>query len=181
MPTGWTYDMARKVFPVRRKGGCSIHLVPYSEHSSYLELLEYVEFLRPHQVCLGLDAGLAAIHAMPALEALNLGRHRWQVNGLILSGGTSNNLTSTPIRWQVIPTVGVEGESGEQAMRKMQAQFRHLVDETKDKVGVGLGWVSSMARLHSIFRCRRCLPQGFPRCAWRNYPTGEVLGGFHKA
>ncbi|KAL6766970.1 LIG6 [Auxenochlorella protothecoides x Auxenochlorella symbiontica] len=82
VPTGWTYDMARKVFPVRRKGGCSIHLVPYSEHSSYLELLEYVEFLRPHQV---------------------------------------------------IPTVGVEGESGKQAMRKMQAQFRHLVDETKDK------------------------------------------------
>ncbi|KFM27440.1 DNA ligase 1 [Auxenochlorella protothecoides] len=86
VPTGWTYDMARKVFPVRRKGGCSIHLVPYSEHSSYLELLEYVEFLRPHQV---------------------------------------------------IPTVGVEGESGEQAMRKMQAQFRHLVDETKDKTTGG--------------------------------------------
>jgi hypothetical protein len=35
---------------VRRKGACSVHLVPYSEHSSYAELLDYVRFLRPHQV-----------------------------------------------------------------------------------------------------------------------------------
>ena len=86
VPTGWTYEMARRVFPQRQKGPATIHLVPYSEHSSWDELLEYVAFLKPHQV---------------------------------------------------IPTVGVEGEGGEQAMRKIQAKFRHLLDETKEKVRDG--------------------------------------------
>jgi DNA ligase-1 len=31
-----------------------VHLVPYSEHSSYEELREYVRFLKPHQVRLGI-------------------------------------------------------------------------------------------------------------------------------
>jgi len=50
VPTGWMYEMKRKAFPVREKGSCFIHLVPYSEHSSYSELREYVRFLRPHKV-----------------------------------------------------------------------------------------------------------------------------------
>lgn len=50
---------------VRRKGACSVHLVPYSEHSSYEELLQYVRFLRPHQVG---EASLAPVNlaAQPA-------------------------------------------------------------------------------------------------------------------
>lgn len=51
LPTGWMYEMKRKSFPVREKGYCFIHLVPYSEHSSYSELREYVQFLHPHKVC----------------------------------------------------------------------------------------------------------------------------------
>ena len=50
VPTGWLYEMRRERFSVRSKGACSVHLVPYSEHSSYAELLEYVKWLRPHQV-----------------------------------------------------------------------------------------------------------------------------------
>lgn len=50
VPTGWMYEMKRKAFPVKEKGPCFIHLVPYSEHSSYSELREYVQFLRPHKV-----------------------------------------------------------------------------------------------------------------------------------
>ncbi len=50
VPTGWMYEMKRKAFPVREKGSCFIHLVPYSEHSSYSELREYVRFLKPHKV-----------------------------------------------------------------------------------------------------------------------------------
>ena len=49
-PTGWMYEMKKKTYPVRSKGANSIHLVPYSEHSSYSELLDYVRFLKPHKV-----------------------------------------------------------------------------------------------------------------------------------
>lgn len=49
-PTGWLYEMKKQMFPVRKKAANEVHLVPYSEHSSYNELLEYVRFLRPHQV-----------------------------------------------------------------------------------------------------------------------------------
>lgn len=52
VPTGWMYEMKRRTYPVREKGPCKIHLVPYSEHSSYNELREYVRFLRPAQVIL---------------------------------------------------------------------------------------------------------------------------------
>ncbi|KAK9829240.1 hypothetical protein WJX72_004715 [[Myrmecia] bisecta] len=50
VPTGWMYEMKRKAYPVRSKEACHIHLVPYSEHSSYNELREYVRFLKPHKV-----------------------------------------------------------------------------------------------------------------------------------
>ncbi len=50
VPTGWMYEMRRSTFPLRTKGPCTVHLVPYSEHSSYEELREYVRFLKPHQV-----------------------------------------------------------------------------------------------------------------------------------
>lgn len=47
VPTGWVHGMAKERFQVRSKGTYSIHLVPYSEHSSYQELMEYVSYLRP--------------------------------------------------------------------------------------------------------------------------------------
>lgn len=37
-------------FSVREKGPVQLHLTPYSEHSSFPELQEYVRFLRPVQV-----------------------------------------------------------------------------------------------------------------------------------
>ena len=47
---GWTYEMKNTQFPIKEKGNVKIHLVPYSEHSSYTELREYVRWLRPAQV-----------------------------------------------------------------------------------------------------------------------------------
>ncbi|XP_073007258.1 DNA ligase 6 isoform X2 [Typha latifolia] len=48
--TGWMYETKRDGFAVRVKDSLEIHLVPYSEHSSYDELREYVRFLRPKRV-----------------------------------------------------------------------------------------------------------------------------------
>lgn len=84
---------------MKQKGSASIHLVPYSEHSSYGELLEYVGFLRPHQV---------------------------------------------------IPTVGGDTEA---SLRKIQAHFRHLVDETAQKAGLegggaGVWGMTAAASMH---------------------------------
>ncbi|XP_015066696.1 DNA ligase 6 isoform X2 [Solanum pennellii] len=50
VPTGWTYEVKRNKFSVRKKDSFEIHLVPYSEHSNYDELREYVKFLKPKHV-----------------------------------------------------------------------------------------------------------------------------------
>ncbi|PKA59712.1 DNA ligase 1 [Apostasia shenzhenica] len=48
--TGWMHVMKGDGFAVRVKESLEIHLVPYSEHSNYDELREYVRFLRPKRV-----------------------------------------------------------------------------------------------------------------------------------
>lgn len=50
VPTGWTYEVKKNKFAVRTKDCFEIHLVPYSEHSNYNELREYVKFLKPKRV-----------------------------------------------------------------------------------------------------------------------------------
>ncbi|XP_023523510.1 DNA ligase 6-like isoform X2 [Cucurbita pepo subsp. pepo] len=57
VPTGWTYEMKHKNFSVRSKDSLEIHLVPYSEHSNYNEIREFVKFLKPRRVVptVGLD------------------------------------------------------------------------------------------------------------------------------
>ncbi|KAF3646928.1 putative histone chaperone ASF1B-like [Capsicum annuum] len=50
VPTGWTYEVKRNKFSVRKRDSLEIHLVPYSEHSNYDELRQYVKFLKPKHV-----------------------------------------------------------------------------------------------------------------------------------
>ncbi|KAK4477671.1 hypothetical protein RD792_016916 [Penstemon davidsonii] len=50
VPTGWTYEVKKNKFAVRTQDSFEIHLVPYSEHSNYVELREYVKFLKPKRV-----------------------------------------------------------------------------------------------------------------------------------
>ncbi|XP_054810637.1 DNA ligase 6-like isoform X2 [Prosopis cineraria] len=50
VPTGWTCEVKRNKFTVKSKDSFQIHLVPYSEHSNYDELREYVKFLKPKRV-----------------------------------------------------------------------------------------------------------------------------------
>lgn len=50
VPTGWVHGMAKTPFPVITKGINTVHLVPYSEHSSFDELIKFVEYLRPVKV-----------------------------------------------------------------------------------------------------------------------------------
>ncbi|XP_028844230.1 DNA cross-link repair 1A protein [Denticeps clupeoides] len=49
-PTGWTFAAARGVEDVQKRGNISIYGVPYSEHSSYLEMKRFVQWLRPDKV-----------------------------------------------------------------------------------------------------------------------------------
>mmetsp|Transcript_4466 Transcript_4466/g.13544 ORF Transcript_4466/g.13544 Transcript_4466/m.13544 type:complete len:543 (-) Transcript_4466:862-2490(-) len=49
VPTGWTYDV-KDSMSKHEKGTCGLYGVPYSEHSSFVELLEWVGFLRPKKV-----------------------------------------------------------------------------------------------------------------------------------
>ena len=50
VPTGWVYTKKNGGFGVRESGQDSLHLVPYSEHSSFDELVSFVSFIRPEQV-----------------------------------------------------------------------------------------------------------------------------------
>ncbi|KAK4776893.1 hypothetical protein SAY86_005581 [Trapa natans] len=50
VPTGWTYEVKRNKFMVKTKESFEIHLVPYSEHSNYCELQEFVKFLKPRSI-----------------------------------------------------------------------------------------------------------------------------------
>ncbi|CAM6126062.1 unnamed protein product [Calypogeia fissa] len=70
VPTGWTYELKKKTFSVRKKGPFEIHLVPYSEHSNYEELREYVGFLRPKEIIptVGLEGGGMESKAVAAMR-----------------------------------------------------------------------------------------------------------------
>ena len=50
VPTGWVHNAKKNGNKVLSKNNISIHLVPYSEHSSFDELLEFVGMIRPSSV-----------------------------------------------------------------------------------------------------------------------------------
>ncbi|PAN29161.2 hypothetical protein PAHAL_5G202700 [Panicum hallii] len=72
VPTGWMYETQKEGFAVRVKESLEIHLVPYSEHSSYDELRDYVKFLHPKRVIptVGVNAG-----KLDSKEAIAMQKH----------------------------------------------------------------------------------------------------------
>ncbi|XP_075492248.1 DNA ligase 6 isoform X1 [Primulina tabacum] len=66
VPTGWTYEIKRNKFAVRSKDSFEIHLVPYSEHSNYNELREYVKFLKPKHIIPTVGADIEKIDSKHA-------------------------------------------------------------------------------------------------------------------
>uniref|UniRef100_A0A0D3CYG6 DNA ligase n=1 Tax=Brassica oleracea var. oleracea TaxID=109376 RepID=A0A0D3CYG6_BRAOL len=72
VPTGWTYEVKRNKFAVKVKDSMEIHLVPYSEHSNYDELREYIKLLRPKRVIptVGVD-----VEKMDSREVCKMQKH----------------------------------------------------------------------------------------------------------
>ncbi|XP_057994627.1 DNA ligase 6 isoform X2 [Hevea brasiliensis] len=68
VPTGWTYEVKHNKFSVRSKDSFEIHLVPYSEHSNYDELREYVKFLRPKRVIPTVGVDIEKIDSRHAIK-----------------------------------------------------------------------------------------------------------------
>jgi DNA cross-link repair 1A protein len=73
-PTGWTFTQARKQLSQtkRQKRGALIqYAVPYSEHSSFKELREFVRFLKPRAILphVGNDRGENAARMVRALTS----------------------------------------------------------------------------------------------------------------
>ncbi|KAG2253474.1 hypothetical protein Bca52824_083610 [Brassica carinata] len=72
VPTGWTYEVKRNKFAVKVKDSMEIHLVPYSEHSNYDELREYIKLLKPKTVIptVGVD-----VEKMDSREVYKMQKH----------------------------------------------------------------------------------------------------------
>eukprot|EP00899_Mesostigma_viride_P009391 jgi/Mesvir1/18453/Mv14307-RA.1 len=59
VPTGWSYEYKKKGISVRTQDNLAIHLVPYSEHSSFAELQAMVSLVKPVRLVptVGVDNG----------------------------------------------------------------------------------------------------------------------------
>ncbi|KAK7134867.1 hypothetical protein R3I93_018088 [Phoxinus phoxinus] len=84
-PTGWTFNQTVRVEDIQpqTQGNISIYGIPYSEHSSYLELKRFVQWLQPKKIIPTVNVG--SWRSRKAMEGFF---YEWQTE--------PRNLSSTP-------------------------------------------------------------------------------------
>nr|KYP65003.1 DNA ligase 1 [Cajanus cajan] len=122
VPTGWTYEVKRGRFAVKSKDSFQIHLVPYSEHSNYDELREFVKFLKPKRVVptVGLDVEKS--------DSKHADKMRKYFAGLV--DETANKQEFLRGFCQAPGDVGFEVEKGVDAKKEVKQS------ETEDLIGI---------------------------------------------
>ncbi|KAI7796624.1 DNA cross-link repair 1A protein [Triplophysa rosa] len=80
-PTGWTFNQTVRVEDIQpqTQGNISIYGIPYSEHSSYLELKRFVQWLRPKKIIPTVNVG-----SWKSRKAMESYFHEWQTEPRIL-------------------------------------------------------------------------------------------------
>lgn len=110
VPTGWMYQMKKTTFAQQSKETCTIHLVPYSEHSRY-------------------TAHGADLRMTDDAFALTTERMRHLRSDACLADGSGFFFPSYSelreyVRWlepvQVVPTVGVDGIQGSKVRERIE-------------------------------------------------------------
>ncbi|GMI77077.1 DNA LIGASE 6 [Hibiscus trionum] len=126
--TGWTYEVKQNKFVVQSKDTFEMHLVPYSLHSNYDELREYVKFLNPKRVIptVGMD--------IEKLESEHADKLRKHFAELIDEMGNNKDLLTGCHRGSHGSVLKVEMDANEERdMERNQNRFKIRTVESNDR------------------------------------------------
>lgn len=191
VPTGWTYEVKHKKFAVRSKDSFEIHLVPYSEHSNYEELREYVRFLKPKRVnpTVGVD-----IEKLDSKQAQKLRKH---FSGLVdetankkeflLGFNRGSSEDNEKVKLDACSDLNEEVDRGkEPVMENSYVSGLRDSSSIQDSISQDLALLTDEEREQIILELQDCLPNWVTRdqilelisCSGRN--VVEAVSNFYE-